>query len=358
MLWDRIRPHLKVRDLDQMRPFGFGNEGIWVVQGVNECIRFTKYEPGQHFKAHRDGKYQHNDEVASVYTLMIFLNQDFEGGQTKFFANKQNQPYLNLKHAKAETVLPQSGMALLFNHDVWHEGAKVAKGVKYILRTDLMFKRLSFEKSPQRIQDILQDTRWAKAEQLYQQSIALQRQGQPDMSTQKYLEAQCLQMELGSVPPKDLRLHKPLFLSKDLIITVFSFLSWQELLPLMTISQAFRYRLQDATLWRDAFYRMWIDVAALEQKYTVKEAYEQAELSKQTDISDDEVGKMIQPPYYHYSEQESDTESKPRKRSDSEYSSDLEWCEHLTTAQKGLKQDMAHLTPWYHLFKFRFCADK
>src|SRR5690349_16586344 len=41
------------------------------------------------------------------------------------------------------SVKPMIGRALIFNHDTRHEGEQVSKGVKYIMRTEIMFKRTS-----------------------------------------------------------------------------------------------------------------------------------------------------------------------------------------------------------------------
>jgi hypothetical protein len=41
------------------------------------------------------------------------------------------RPYLS--------VTPREGMALVFVHRTWHEGAVVASGEKYVLRTDVMY---------------------------------------------------------------------------------------------------------------------------------------------------------------------------------------------------------------------------
>jgi hypothetical protein len=37
-------------------------------------------------------------------------------------------------------VVPRTGMALLFQHRVWHEGCEVTSGVKYVLRSDVMYR--------------------------------------------------------------------------------------------------------------------------------------------------------------------------------------------------------------------------
>lgn len=38
---------------------------------------------------------------------------------------------------------PSTGEALLFDHDIRHEGALLEEGVKYAIRTDVMYRRLS-----------------------------------------------------------------------------------------------------------------------------------------------------------------------------------------------------------------------
>lgn len=103
-------------------PQEIGNASLF---GLNEMFRFYKYEPGQKFSRHRDGSYQRNAEEFSILTLLIYLNEDFEGGETCFgdFDFK-----------------PETGTALVFNHRVLHQGNELIKGVKYVLRTDIMYQ--------------------------------------------------------------------------------------------------------------------------------------------------------------------------------------------------------------------------
>jgi prolyl 4-hydroxylase len=105
--------------------------------GFNERWRFYRYGPGQTFKAHRDGSYMRmNSWEESQVTFMIYLNDGMTGGETRFFADMEQvvaqRPYLS--------VQPRKGMALAFVHSVWHEGAVVHNGQKYVLRTDVMYK--------------------------------------------------------------------------------------------------------------------------------------------------------------------------------------------------------------------------
>jgi prolyl 4-hydroxylase len=116
-LWERLSPY--------MGP----HRGAWRVVGLNERLRFYKYEPGQRFKWHYDGAFERSLDERSHLTLMIYLNEDFVGGQTEFDVGEILR------------VRPQTGMALLFHHPVLHQGAPVQQGVKYVLRTDVMYRR-------------------------------------------------------------------------------------------------------------------------------------------------------------------------------------------------------------------------
>jgi len=94
----------------------------------NEMLRVYKYAPGQQFKMHRDGSYIRNEKEKSFYTFMIYLNDDFEGGETEF--------------ENLFTVAPKKGTALIFHHPLRHEGKTLISGLKYVLRTDIMYSKV------------------------------------------------------------------------------------------------------------------------------------------------------------------------------------------------------------------------
>lgn len=91
--------------------------------GLPKDLRFYKYSPGQRFKMHKDGPWIEGG-LTSRLTFLIYLNEDFIGGETDFREFK---------------VVPQTGRALLFIHDTWHEGATVEEGTKYVLRSDVLY---------------------------------------------------------------------------------------------------------------------------------------------------------------------------------------------------------------------------
>ncbi|MGN6397604.1 MAG: prolyl hydroxylase family protein [Mucilaginibacter sp.] len=108
-----------------LEPFATQQIGYSKAVGLNELFRFYRYEPGQEFKRHRDQSYIRDNGEASYYTFMIYLNDDYDGGETTF---------------NDLIIKPQTGLALIFFHNLEHEGSPVKSGAKYVLRTDIMFR--------------------------------------------------------------------------------------------------------------------------------------------------------------------------------------------------------------------------
>ena len=107
-------------------------EGRSVV-GVNELIRFYRYDPGQQFDWHQDFSFERDNGEKSYLTLLVYLNDDYEGGETMFEDSYSDESFDEL------TVVPEQGLALFFEHPVHHKGNKVHSGRKYVLRTDIMY---------------------------------------------------------------------------------------------------------------------------------------------------------------------------------------------------------------------------
>ena len=126
---ERLRPHLP----EQVEPG-------WHLQGINERIRFYRYDPGERFAWHLDAVFHRTDTEWSWLTLMIYLNDNFEGGATSFYDDSAPGGFLR--------VTPKTGTVLLFRHDelLRHAGEKVTTGRKYVLRTDVMYRLRAFER--------------------------------------------------------------------------------------------------------------------------------------------------------------------------------------------------------------------
>ena len=95
---------------------------------ANERLRCYRYKPGMRFAPHSDGAFVRNPREQSYYTVLVYLNEGFEGGATAFLVRPEVK------------ITPKRGMALLFQHPIVHEGQEVIRGTKYVLRTDLMYR--------------------------------------------------------------------------------------------------------------------------------------------------------------------------------------------------------------------------
>lgn len=114
-IWERIQ-HLVPEEIDG-----------WKVAGLNEQWRFYRYIPGQRFNRHRDGTFRRNEQEESRLSFLIYLNDDFEGGETEF---------------DDFFIHPRAGSALCFVHAHKHKGVSVTAGTKYVLRSDVMYRKM------------------------------------------------------------------------------------------------------------------------------------------------------------------------------------------------------------------------
>ncbi|KAJ7740737.1 hypothetical protein DFH07DRAFT_838950 [Mycena maculata] len=105
----------------------------------NSNIRVYKYTPLQHFGPHYDDDCRDAmTRAKSEWTLLLYLTgyeDGVEGGETLF--------YQDGKGGKEVIKAPLTrGTALLHRHGqecMLHEGSPVLRGVKYVLRSDVMF---------------------------------------------------------------------------------------------------------------------------------------------------------------------------------------------------------------------------
>ena len=122
-IWKRVKEHV---------PPVWNHAGVeWRAVGLNERLRFLRYSPGDFFAPHCDGCYERENGERSFITLQLYLNEDFEGGATAFLDTFSNAAF---------SLQPKTGNVLIFQHDIYHEGAEVTKGLKYAVRTDVMFQ--------------------------------------------------------------------------------------------------------------------------------------------------------------------------------------------------------------------------
>lgn len=121
-LFERLRSSLPLR---------WEEDGaVWRLHGLNSRFRFCRYRDGQQFTKHRDGAWSRTADERSWLTVMLYLNdaREFVGGATRFY------------ETGVEGVAPGEGQAIVFDHRIWHDGEAVTSGVKYVMRTDVMYR--------------------------------------------------------------------------------------------------------------------------------------------------------------------------------------------------------------------------
>ena len=115
-IWERIAAHVPEKIV------------FWRATGLNERLRLYRYDEGNKFIPHHDGPFRRDAKNQSQLTVLIYLNDAFEGGQTRF---PRREPVLD--------ITPSPGLCLIFEHKQWHEGVEVLSEHKYALRTDVMY---------------------------------------------------------------------------------------------------------------------------------------------------------------------------------------------------------------------------
>jgi prolyl 4-hydroxylase len=101
--------------------------------GIHPSLRVYRYQPGQYFSPHSDQPYFDAHGRQSRLTLIVYLDQQCQGGETAFLE-------LQNPHGERGVVVePVQGRLLWFQHALLHEGKRVEQGVKHVLRTDAIY---------------------------------------------------------------------------------------------------------------------------------------------------------------------------------------------------------------------------
>ncbi len=142
IIWHRVAP-LAASDLEIFE----GKAPL----GLNARFRFYRYAEGDYFSFHTDGAWPGSrvidgELIRNAYpdrysqmTFLIFLNDDFTGGATRFIVTDS----LGLER-EVDVRTPQGGV-LCFPHGMHpmhcvHSSEPIFSGTKYIIRTDMLFE--------------------------------------------------------------------------------------------------------------------------------------------------------------------------------------------------------------------------
>jgi hypothetical protein len=103
-------------------------DGAWPPSGINATTDLYQYDSSPP-----------TARQSSLFTFLIYLNEEFEGGETTFFLPSVREGVMN-----AYPVHPVIGSVAVFPHGeshgaLLHEGTGVRKGAKYVVRTDVEY---------------------------------------------------------------------------------------------------------------------------------------------------------------------------------------------------------------------------
>lgn len=104
----------------------------------NPKMRLYKYEKGHAFGKHVDGSHAVEGVGRTEATVLVYLSDDCEGGATRFY------PMEGGGKKKSIGYEPKEGAMLVHIHGdrcLEHEGDPVLSGLKYILRTDVVYNK-------------------------------------------------------------------------------------------------------------------------------------------------------------------------------------------------------------------------
>ena len=117
------------------------NNVEYKVSSVNNEVKILKYETGDHFKGvHCDETFvqRHSDGgvtvTKSMLTIAIFLNEGFRGGHLEFST---------FDKVKSVIVGAKRGTGVLFQQTIPHSADGLTAGVKYLLRADVMYEKVT-----------------------------------------------------------------------------------------------------------------------------------------------------------------------------------------------------------------------
>ena len=144
-------------------PLGFDVlRGHWEFCGLNDGVRVNRYssEKGKYFAPHiKDAQYCPSGNKRSIFSFILYLNDGFQGCETRFYLPKNIKQGTKAMTADEEieaegrpqvgfdvvSIIPKAGLAIVFNQNILHESTPLVMqeipDYKFVLKTDVMLRR-------------------------------------------------------------------------------------------------------------------------------------------------------------------------------------------------------------------------
>lgn len=115
--------------------------------GLNPRLRVLRYDStdNDRFEPHFDATTMAGNDKKSLLTVLLYLNdgggKDFGGGET-LFLDSHISSKTRVESSSLDSrvrVTPETGTVVIFEHDLFHSGAPLLFGTKFVLRTDVLF---------------------------------------------------------------------------------------------------------------------------------------------------------------------------------------------------------------------------
>lgn len=207
-LWKRIQSFIESDpQLFTMIPFGFNTHGNWRPSGLNPCFNFCAYfAPCTGILPHRDANFIADIDNQSIFTCMIYLNEDFEDGTINFLTSGGSRmdetiaEELKRGYSTSYRLKPKTGMAVIFEHLLLHEAAPVSSGNKFIARTEIVFNR--YHNPYPDLNDWQEDPNYCKMLKYYREAAEAEHRQQIDLSSELYERALSIRQNYVRKEPK------------------------------------------------------------------------------------------------------------------------------------------------------------
>lgn len=158
-LWKNVKDHLEpdLSFLGDNVYFNSSTKGTeWKPSFIYNKMRIYKYNPGEAFPEHIDYKVKRSVRIdgeeytqQSFLSLLVYLNDDFENGQTGYWVDHCGIHCRFLRDVEKQQskkdhqvlITPKQGMCVIQDQNILHEGLPTTKGIKYLLRTDIIHEK-------------------------------------------------------------------------------------------------------------------------------------------------------------------------------------------------------------------------
>lgn len=129
IIYTKLQPYLPKQYKDH-------KQYCWEFVGPIQTIMYAQVETNQSFGIHTDTGYEYDSikHHYSKYTVLIYLNDSYEGGTTTFYSNQ---------FQKITQIQPKKGRLLCFDIDLFHSGDPVIHGTKQWIGTELICHKLN-----------------------------------------------------------------------------------------------------------------------------------------------------------------------------------------------------------------------